>query len=126
VGKQKRRRKMVRTEYVYIDDYLQDMNIVDVYEVEAPLVEDLKNLKMNTKGEQLELFTTKRKRRGRPFRPMSMGEIVNDELNFLNLKGSRFRMELRDATTGGIINVIDTQQVNAPIILNIEYISLKT
>ena len=115
---------MARTEYVYIDDYIQDMNIMDVYEVEAPLVEDLKNLKMNTKGEQLELFTTKRKRRGRPFRPMSMGEVVNDELNFLNLKGSRFRLEMRDATTDEIINVIDTQQVNAPILLNIEYISL--
>lgn len=50
---------MARTEYVYIDDHLQDMNIMDVYEVEAPLVEELKNLKMNTKGEQLELFTTK-------------------------------------------------------------------
>ena len=85
---------MARTEYVYIDDYIQDMNIMDVYEVEAPLVEELKNLKMNTKGETLELFTTKRKRRGRPFQ--SMGEVVNDELNFLNLKGSRFRLEMRD------------------------------
>lgn len=50
---------MARTEHVYIDDYLQNMNIMDVYEVEAPLVEELKNLKKNTKGEQLELFTTK-------------------------------------------------------------------
>jgi len=57
---------------------------------------------------------------------MSEENKVDDELNFLNLKGMRFRMELLDSQTGEIVDLIETTKVKPPILINIDYEYMET
>lgn len=49
---------MTKLDHVYIDDYLQDVGFKDVFEVEAPLVSELKNKDSSKIGVSLDLLTT--------------------------------------------------------------------
>jgi len=50
---------MTKVEHVYIEDYLQDLEVEDVFLVETPLVKDLKIRNIKREGVSLNLTTTK-------------------------------------------------------------------